>query len=292
MAPYTMVMRKETKNLGLDAMMCRICRKRIADSREHLPAKAVGNRGAVDIFFLDSSLASGQTTKYRTTRFDDGFWVKRLCESCNSLTGRRYVTAYQELAAAIDGGSGIRDLEDRLLIVVERAYPAKILKQMFAMFLAALPKQPDAAWTPIQEFVRLRDSRLPPVAPKVYLYHNPSPEGRIVPCCGFIEFSSHEQLLVSEISWPPLGMVFSFQKSSRFEGMQEVTSWGALPFSARQNIKLALPSLAVSTPFPLVYGDRSAAERERNERGHAYMTQVPDQPGGEIDVAAQLRRLK
>lgn len=270
---------------------CRICRKRSADSREHLPPQAAGNFGPVEVFYLDSSLVSGRKTEYRTTRFDNGFWVKPVCEPCNKLCGRRYVTAYQQLVRAIEANSGIRDTDGRLLVYISRAYPLRILKQMFVMFIASLPRRPDAAWTPIQDFVRLRDSTLPECAPEVFLYHNQSSHGRIVPCCGFIEFTSHEKLIVSEISWPPLGMVFSFQDSNRFNNMQKVSSWGQLDFSERRSLKLALPSLEVSTPFPLVYGNRSAAERERNERGHAYMIQVPDKPGGKLDVAAQLRRL-
>jgi hypothetical protein len=175
------------------------------------------------------------------------------------------VTAYEQLVRAIEAKSGVCDTEGRLLVSIFNAYPLRILKQMFAMFLASLPRQPDAAWTPIQDFVRLSDSTLPRCAPDVYLYHNESSYGRIVPCCGCIEFASHEKLLISEISWPPLGMVFSFQESRRFNNMQKVSSWGQLPFSKRLSLKLALPSLEVSTPFPLVYGNRSAAERERNE---------------------------
>lgn len=291
-SPQPVVMLDENMTSGNTGTTCRICRKRPADSREHLPAKAVGNLGPVEVFYLDSSLASGQRTEYRTTRFDNGFWVEPFCQACNKLSGRRYVTAYQQLVSAIDVSAGIRDTEGRLLVFISDAYPLRVLKQMFAMFLASLPRQPDAAWTPIQDFVRLRNSTLPGCAPDVYLYHNESSHGRIVPCCGFIELASHEKLIVSEISWPPLGMVFSFQESRRFNSMQKVSSWGQLPFSERRPLKLALPSLKVSTPFPLVYGSRSAAERERNERGHAYLIQVHDEPGRKIDVAAQLRRLK
>jgi hypothetical protein len=271
---------------------CFICRKQPTDSREHLPAKAAGNLGAVEVFYLDSSSSPDSAAEYRTRVFDDGFWVRRFCETCNNLLGRRYVPAYKELIKATEGASGIRDAGGRLFISLPAAYPSRILKQMFAMFLAALPKLPDPAWKPLQDFVRLRDSVLPPSAPEVYLYHNSSSYGRIVPSCGFIEFTSHETLHVSEISWPPLGIVFSFQESERFQRMEKVSAWGGLAFSERRALRLALPSLEVSTPFPLVYGDRDSAERERNERGHAYLVQVPDRPGGEIDVAAQLRRLR
>lgn len=273
------------------ANRCFICRRRPNDSREHLPAKAAGNFGAVEVFYLDSTVASSPSAGYRSTTFNDGFWVRRLCETCNNLIGRRYVPAYAELVKAIDGTSGIRDAGGRLFVSLPAAYPVRILKQMFAMFLAALPKLPDLAWKPMQDFVRLRDAVLPPLAPKVYLYHNESSTGRIVPSCGFIDFTSHETLHISEISWPPIGMVFSFQESERFRGMEDISGWGELAFGHRRPLQFTLPSLEVSTPFPLVYGDRASAERERNERGHAYLVQVPDRPGGEIDVAAQLRKV-
>ena len=271
---------------------CFICRRRAADSREHLPAKAAGNFGPVEVFYLDSRLASNPAAGYRSSIFDDGFWVRRFCEPCNNLLGRRYVPAYAELVKATEGASGIRDAGGRLFISLPAAYPARIIKQMFAMFLAALPKMPDPAWKLLQDFVRLRDSTLPSWAPKLYLYHNSSSYGRIVPSLGFIEFTSHERLHISEISWPPIGMVFSFQESGRFQRMEEVSAWGGLGFGEQRALQLSLPSLEVSTPFPLVYGDRASAERERNGRGHAYLVQVPDRPGGAVDVAAQLRRLR
>ena len=113
--------------------------------------------------------------------------------------------------------------------------------------------------------------------------------GRIVPCCGFIEFTSHEKLLVSEISWSSLGMIFSFHPSGRIRTMEKISACGRPSFKQRSTIQLTLPSLEVSTPFPLVYGGCAAAERERNERDHAYLIQAPSIPGREIDVAAQLR---
>lgn len=270
---------------------CFVCSKRPADSREHLPAKAAGNLGAVEVFYLESSVGPDDTTQYRSKVFDDGFWVKRLCEDCNHRIGTRYVVAYQRLMQAIGTAAGIRALDGRLLISLKDAYPARILKQMFAMFLAALPRHPSPELRPLQDFVRLRDSVLPVNAPDVYLYHNSSSVGRIVPCCGFMELMSDEKLLISEISWPPLGMIFSYQPSRRLKAMEQVSSWGRFGFKQRSTIQLSLPSLEVSTPFPLVYGERAAAERERNERGHTYLVQAPTTPGGKIDVAAQLRRL-
>ena len=207
---------------------CFICRRRAADSREHLPAKAAGNFGPVEVFYLDSRLASNPAAGYRSSIFDDGFWVRRFCEPCNNLLGRRYVPAYAELVKATEGASGIRDARGRLFISLPAAYPALIIKQMFAMFLAALPKMPDPAWKLLQDFVRLRDSTLPSL-------------GRQSSICTTIALHTDESSLPSASSNSHHTRGYTFLKypghllgwSSAFKSQSASSRWKRSPPGAR-----------------------------------------------------------
>jgi hypothetical protein len=158
------------------------------------------------------------------------------------------------------------------------------------MFLCAVPYQPAPVWRGIQEFVLKRDALLPSSAPFVYLYMNVSRIGRIVPCCGIVDFSTHKTIVVSEVSWPPVGIVFSFQSDERFALMEDVTSWGHFRFEDKKDVTIRLPRLQVSSHYPLGFGTAVEVEREQANRGLAYLFHVPDDSTSLTSISALWER--
>jgi hypothetical protein len=127
------------------------------------------------------------------------------------MTGSRYGTAYKDFVSQIADASGLEDTSGRAFVNLRNVYPLRILKQIFSMFLGAVPFEPTQVWKEIQDFVRKRDCAIPESAPSVYLYKNISKLGRIVPCCGIGEFSTNKNFVVSEVSWPPVGIVYAYE---------------------------------------------------------------------------------
>lgn len=271
------------------SQICQLCAKWPASSREHLPPHATSNVGEVRIIYIDGNSPSGEI-QYHVVHSSDGFWVPVLCEKCNNKTGSRYGEPYKDLISQVSNAAGIEDSEGRVYVYLRGIYPLRILKQMFSMFLCAVPYQPAPVWRGIQEFVLKRDTLLPSSAPFVYLYMNVSRIGRIVPCCGIVELSTHKTIVVSEVSWPPVGIVFSFQRDERFALMEDVTSWGQFRFKHKKDITIRLPRLQVSSHYPLGFGMAVEVEREQANRGLVYLFHVPDDSTSPTSIGALLER--
>ena len=262
-------------NISKSVQKCRLCTKRLANSKEHIPIQSSANKGKVKIIYVDSKVSSGEI-KYSTYLSSDGFWLPVLCDKCNKKTGYRYGDAYRVFIDQINKSTGIEDVKNRVYMNFQQIYPLRILKQMLSMFLCSVPYQPAKEWKELQNFVLKRDTHLPKNSPYIYLYKNISKIGRIVPCCGVIEFfTSFEPITISEISWPPLGIIFSFQKDERFALMEEISYWNKYSFKDKVDLSLSLPQLKVCSHFPISYGNAEEVEREEGRKGRAYLFHVP-----------------
>ena len=263
--------------------LCHVCGRRQAVGKEHIPPQHAENRDEVDINYVDGNTPSGDM-KFHVIRSPDGFWVSVLCDECNHKIGWRYGDAYKEFLSQITSAAGLEDTSGGVFIHLKGIYPLRILKQMFAMFLGAVPYEPAPVWKGIQEFVRKRDSPLPDNTPSVYLYKNVSKMGRIVPCCGILELSTHKTLVMSEVSWPPLGIVFAFQSDNRLNMMENVTRWGEHRFKDRADLLVKLPKLRVTSHYPLGFGTAREVEREQARRGLIYLFHVPENSASRSDI--------
>lgn len=248
--------------------MCHVCRNAPAIGREHLPAKGAANTGKVQIKFIDGTQVGGGVF-HQHLESNDGFWVQALCKKCNEhRTGSRLGSAYAAFVEQVSRASGIEDEGGRIYVRLADIYPLRIIKQMFSMFLCAMPQQPLPAWRNLQDFVYNKDEKLPPDAPKVYLYLNTSEIGRIVPWCAIAEICTRRNpIALSEISWPPVGIIYCEQGDERFDPMENITGWGQYSFKDKKNLVVQLPRLRVNTDHPLAYGSLSEIEKWRTDCG-------------------------
>lgn len=265
--------------------LCQLCGKREAASKEHLPGQSAGNKGRVTIDFLDAASRSN-TMQSHTIVSNEGFWLPVLCEECNRRTGSRYGTSYFEFISQISEARLLYARSDRTFFVVRRTYPLRVLKQMFSMFLCANPYPPTEQWKALQEFVLHRDSRLGSNAPSVYLYMNTSRKGRIVPFCGITDLISHEKFAISEISWPPLGIVFSFLPTRLFDEMQNITDWASFRFDQQTDVRLNLPMHRVNTHYPLGFGSTKRIE----QKAWVFLYHVPKDSKSPTNYSAVIER--
>ena len=269
--------------------LCHICNRRPAAGEEHIPPQHTNNKGVVEIIYIDGTTPSGDI-KFHVISSSEGFWVPALCENCNNMTGWRYGTAYKDFVSQIADASDLEDTSGRALVNLKSVYPLRILKQIFSMFLVAVPFEPAPVWKEIQDFVRKRDCTLPESAPYVYLYKNISNLGRIVPCCGIAEFSTNKSFVVSEVSWPPVGIIYAFEADERFKIMEDITHWGRFRFKDRGNFLIKLPKLRVASHYPLGFGTAQEVEREQGRRGLAYIFHVPEDSASHNNISVLWRR--
>ncbi len=271
--------------------LCHICVKLPAVGKEHLPGKATKNKSKMEIRFIDGENI-GNGVKHNYLEFPDGFWVKSLCRKCNEkVTGSRLGGQYKEFVEQIDAASGIQDRDGKVFVNLKNVYPLRIIKQMFSMFLSAMPKQPFPDWHQIQQFVFNKNAKLPAGSPPLYLYKVTSEHGRIVPWCGISEiFSGRKLIFVSEIAWSPLGIIFCDSEDKRFASMENITDWGQYEFRDKKNLVLKLPELKIASDHPLAFGTKEEVERWRTEAGVIWAVGEPEYRDSPTNTSMVLRR--
>ena len=128
------------------------------------------------------------------------------------------------------------------------------------MFLAAQPNI-NPHWKDIRKLVLNKDRRMTSERLHVYLYRNTSQFGRVIPFAGMASVRKHwPPILLSEISWPPLGIVFTTESHPLTDRMYEITDWArAYHFRSRDTRSNAsftfdVPQLATATHWPLGFG--------------------------------------
>lgn len=273
--------------------MCQICLRRPADSAEHVPGRASGNSGGIRVEFVD--FRNGGGLAHSTIDSPDGFSLRTLCRKCNNRTGARYGAAYADFVRHLTCAPGLTHPSGQFVTHIPGSYPARVVKQLIAMFLAIQPNRGEAQWGALREFVLKRDAAIPSTAPRILLYRNVSRFGRVVPVCGIGDLFRPpgvpmETAIFSEISWPPLGIIFAFEHHRFFRSLTDVTHWGNLGYHTRRNETLCLPEMRVECDWPLAFGTRQEADRWQTKHGIIWLVANADEPASPTVVSALLGR--
>lgn len=271
--------------------LCQICGLRESGSREHLPGVAALNDAPVNVRYLVPRNGQIRTTERRET---EGFVVRTICTHCNNRTGGHYGTAFKEFALQFRN-SGVLDAGyGRTWISLRDLQPLRVLKQLAAMFLAAQVETDLARWRPLREFVLRRDVKLQDDSLRFFLYRNASRFGRVSTMSGtgfLFQRPKWSPLFASEISWPPLGVVFAHGDHPHLAGMKDVTSWGQYSFKSRASFEFSVPQHRVETNWPMGYGTPAEVSSWTTEKGVIILAVNPlsgDAPG---QIAAIIDRV-
>jgi hypothetical protein len=240
-----------------------------------------------EVVFIDGRLDSNIQRIQEV--FKQGFYRRVLCRKCNNNYGSFYNTTYTDFVKQIRRASGIMDPQGRILVYLENIYPLRIIKQMFLMYLCIQPREVIPGWEGIREFVRSKYESLPSESPVVYTYINASRIGRIVPWMGLAEVRTRRPpIILSEISYPPIGMVFSDQQDDRFRLMEDITNWGQYGFKEKTSLVIHLPKLQVSTDHPLGFGTEAEVNRWIEENGVVRMIPGAEDPSSKTSAGLVL----
>jgi hypothetical protein len=264
--------------------LCRICGIRPADSDEHFIPKAAGNRRAVRL------LVQEPDGSQRERRCTGGFFLPVLCKQCNSSPAGGYAQAYTVLFRQLREAPSLTAEDGRLIFHARDIFPLRFVKQCILAFICAAPWYPEPVWRPLQAFLRDRDALLPDTAPRIFLYENIANIGRVVPSCGICELANHRTTVVSEISWPPLGIVLSFQAHPVLSQMADITEWGQYAYSHRASVQLRLPRLQVNTLYPLAFGTARAVKARDEVLLPLYLFHAPPTSSSPTKLCTLLRR--
>lgn len=270
--------------------LCHYCALREAGSREHLPGVAALNDAPVMVRYLVPQDGKVHPVERRDP---DGFVVRTICTPCNQRTGGSYGTAFKEFALQFRS-SGVFDAGSRRTwITLTQIQPLRVLKQLAAMFLAAQVDLPLDHWEAVRQFVRRRDMKLPAGALRFYLYRNTSPFGRVSSMSGqafLFQSPKWPPLVAAEVSWPPLGVVFTKEAHPHLAGMRDITEWGQYSFKERDSFGFTVPLYRVEANWPLAYGTLLEADRWTNEKGAVILFTASASGNEPAQIAALLKQ--
>lgn len=293
---------------------CRICTQRPADSREHVPPRSVNNQGHVLVRHARMDAPQGSGLVHAMTHERDGFALPNLCTKCNNRTGARYGGAYRDFVAAFERSGIVAAVTVGALghdarwgpphdvhVHLEAFEPARVTKQMVAMFLAAQSAalaEPLFPGDALRAFVLRQDAPLPEGALEIYLYRNRSAHGRLVPICSMTSLFgpghvNDRSIICSEVSWPPVGLVFVPGGGGRAlaaAGMPEVSAWGRERLGRRHGAHLRVPNVTVETDWPLGFGSPAEVNRWIDEQHLMWFIGAPDDPTAPNAASVMWRR--
>lgn len=203
--------------MGKHEGKCAICGKITTLTFEHIPpeatynstpARPVSGKQLID----DPDRLPWDTKGLRYENQQRGMGKYSLCAECNNNTGTWYGAAYTEFAHIV--GSAIKNLsrEENADICIKKVYPARIIKQILAMFCSILPRDREE-FDEIRTFVLNREATgLDKSKYKVCMYFTDSQlmkyNGLTVKCKLSDTFQVQQ---LSEITAYPLGFILYYE---------------------------------------------------------------------------------
>jgi hypothetical protein len=159
---------------------CRLCGStRAVITREHIPPKSTGNRGAHQVY--TTRFGPGLTGKIELS---DGFALRVLCDRCNSRFGSRLGTTFGSFVQQIQQSGRFVSPRGGVYACAMDVYPSRIYRQLLLNFLCVQSHYGADHWKDVREYVKSRHEGLPPDTPRIGLYYNISESYRVVPIGG------------------------------------------------------------------------------------------------------------
>lgn len=228
--------------------ICHICRSLGKLSFEHVPPEAAFNHrrlvvaGMADLFGRDPDERRGRTQQR-------GAGAYTLCEKCNSLTGHWYGGAYVDWTAqALEIARAARGRPS--LYYGYRLQPLRVLKQILCMFFSANGPEFAGRQPELVRFVKDPERRGLRPDVQVFAFLTLGSRGRECGLSGMVHFDGGPPVLLSEVSFPPLGFVLCFDSRPPDPRLVDISFFAKFGYHEKCELHLRLPVLPVYTYYP------------------------------------------
>ena len=264
---------------------CRICGTYTKLSFEHVPPRAA---------FNDCTAVGKQIFELINKDPDNYFEGKRhisqrgagaytLCEKCNNDTGAWYGDDFANFAHQsldiLQHASG-----HPLLYYPFRIYPLRVIKQIITMFFSVNDDLFRCNHPDLVKFVLNKNKRHLNPDMRVFVYFNSSPRSRYIGGVSMTKMSPddinldtmenlHRKInseyaksrLLSEIAFPPLGYVMTFNSEPLNNKLTDISFFTRYYYNDWTSIHLKLPVFPVYTWYPADFRSREQVQRDFQE---------------------------
>jgi hypothetical protein len=154
------------------------------------------------------------------------------------------------------------------LIYMNYVLPLSVLKQVCTMFFSVNRPQFREKHPGLEYFVLNRDSQALPDKYRVYVYFKGGGPLRSSGVAGWLRVDTGQQLVLSEITFPPYGYVLCFDELRPHPDLYDITFFRRYHYGEFAVINLRLPVLPTHLPLPGDYRTKDQIQRdvEQNER--------------------------
>lgn len=234
--------------------ICHICGQETDLSFEHIPPKkAFNNRPIITAKFEDIiSLGPDEIPKGKVQQKGSGGYT--LCENCNNLTGAWY--AKQFINWCYQGIDILIKSEGKpSLTHLYNLFPLPILKEIIAMFLSVNSIEFRNKHEELAKFVLNKEKKYLPPEYQFYIYFNISNFNRMIGMTGKIHYldetlNSSKLILMSEITYPPFGYVFTYNSPSPDERLVNISHFSRYDYFEFKQFAMEIPVLPIHLWFP------------------------------------------
>jgi hypothetical protein len=238
---------------------CHLCGVEGKLSFEHSPPEKAFNDDSVLYAEIKTFLAGGDIDVLNGKIQQRGVGAFTLCESCNSLTGAWYGSAFVSMAK--QGMEHLQTVRTAGYIHLPfQIKPLRVIKQVICMFMSSNGPNFKKAQPELARFVLNRDAKHLPRHVHVFAFYTISDRSRSSGVSGLLtEFGtgSFKKHVFSEITFPPFGFVLSFSLPPPDDRLTDITYFADdFGYKDTRTLWLRLPVLPVYTFFPCDYRHR------------------------------------
>ncbi len=265
---------------------CHICGTYGKLSFEHVPPKSAFNNRRVVRVGIDKAIAVGPYDNKITGRIEQrGAGDYTLCERCNNNTGRWYARSFAHWC--VQGATVLikTDFNPRIF-TIHYIFPLRVIKQIVTMFFSVNHEGFATANPELVEFVLNRDKLYLPPQYRFYVYFNrgvPTDRLRSTGIVGKLNFDTGKQTLISEITFPPFGYVFTIDSEIPDRRLFEITHFSRYRYDDLKVLEMRPVVLDTPTFVP---GDYRTPEEVMKESAQQIEEERRRQNGSQPDSDA------
>jgi hypothetical protein len=229
---------------------CHICGDHTKLSFEHIPPRAAFNDRPILQANVDDIIKKQVDIDLARAKIEQrGAGGYTLCERCNSDTGAWYGSPFvdwsYQLMRVLYYSRG-----EPTLYYLYRIFPLRVIKQIICMFFSTNGDKFREVHPNLLRFILNKEAQHLGPDMKIYCFFNPTGRSRNTGVAGVLDINRHTSKIISEIVFPPMGYVMSFNQIKPDERLFDISFFSEYRYNDWKELSLKLPVLPIYTFLP------------------------------------------
>ena len=239
---------------------CRICGNECKLTYEHIPPRGAFNKKHFYTSTINPLFNSKSTDFKDLTVIDlktakkqqGGIGFYTLCKNCNNSTGSWYADEYIKWVYFCRLHLHNQNNAPSTPLIMP-IYPLKIIKQIVAMFLSLNHHEVSSSYPSLKNYILHKESNLLDPAIRIFAYYNIEGNVRYIANNIIGHLNDSTSYHVSEITFPPVGLVMSMGTGKPEKELTEITWFNSYKYDQMINYSQLFKLLPTHLGVPCDY---------------------------------------